>query len=255
AAAELSRRLLAGSLDPELGLRHLLDEALALADAEGAVISTVDDLDPTSVAIPCATGVLAALEGRRFPDDDTITGAALASGKAIVVSSVADDPRADQLLEVAPSAGSALAVRLSDGIAGDGTHSVLVLVRDARAHPFEDEDVDLVEGLAVQASATLTVARSRADREALRRVEDREALVADLNTRVLQRLLRVGTALTSAASAADVPTRDRVLAQVDELDALVRELRRAVWQAPSADRAAGDGAALPGREVPPARAP
>lgn len=255
AAAEISRRLLAGSLDPELGLRHLLDEALALADAEGAVLSSVDDREPTWVTIPCAAGVLTALEGRSFPVGDSITGAALASGKAIVVSSVADDPRAVQLLEAAPSAGSALAMRLSDGIAGDGTQSVLVLVRDVGAHPFDDEDVDLVEGLAVQASATLAVARSRADREALRRVEDREALVADLNTRVLQRLLRVGTALTSAASAAAAPSRDRVLAQVDELDALVRELRRTAWQAPSEGRGTGDGAALLDGEVPPARAP
>jgi GAF domain-containing protein len=255
AAAELSRHLLAGSLDPQLGLRHLLDEALALADAEGATLSTVEDGDPTSFTITCAAGVLAALEGRRFPDDESITGSALASGKAIVVSSVADDPRAAQLSEAAPSVGSALAMRLADGIAGDGTHSVLVLAREAGAHPFDDGDVDLVEGLAAQASATLAVARSRADREALRRVEDREALVADLNSRVLQRLLRVGTALTGAASSADAASRDRVLAQVDELDSLVRELRRTVWQARPGDHGPTGDAPDHAVEVPPSRAP
>jgi GAF domain-containing protein len=255
AAAELSRHLLAGSLDPQLGLRHLLDEALALADAEGATLNSVEDGDPTSFTITCAAGVLAALEGRRFPDDESITGSALASGKAIVVSTVADDPRAAQLSEAAPSVGSALAMRLADGIAGDGTQSVLVLAREAGAHPFDDGDVDLVEGLAAQASATLAVARSRADREALRRVEDREALVADLNSRVLQRLLRVGTALTGAASSADAASRDRVLAQVDELDSLVRELRRTVWQARPGDHDPTGDAPDHAVEVPPSRAP
>jgi len=245
AAAELTRRLLAGSFDPISGLRHLLDEALALADAQGAVLSSVED-DPTSVLVPCAAGVLSSLEGRRFDDEDTITAAALASDTAIVIDTVADDRRAAQLAAVAPAMGSALAMRLSDGIAGDGSHSVLTLVRDAARRPFGDGDVALVEGLAAQASATLAVARSRADREALRRVEDRELLVADLNTRVLQRLLRVGTALSGAASAAGGATRDRVLAQVDELDDLVRELRRAVWKDPAA-------AEVPADEVPPAR--
>ncbi|MCD2195832.1 GAF domain-containing protein [Actinomycetospora endophytica] len=252
AAADLSRRLLAGSLDPPSGLRHLLDEALVLSDGDGAVLTTVDDRDPTWIAVPCATGALVELEDRRFPLDGTITDAALTTGRAIVISAVPEDRRATQLAEVAPAVGSALAMRLSDGIAGDGTHAVLVLVRDAGRRSFDDDDVDLVEGLAAQASATLAVARSRADREALRRVEDRESLVADLNTRVLQRLLRVGTALSSAASAAQPPTRDRVLAQVDELDDLVRELRRAVWQAPGRDAA---GADVPGGQAPPARLP
>ncbi|NMO89455.1 GAF domain-containing protein [Actinomycetospora sp. TBRC 11914] len=245
AAAELSRRLLAGSLDPTEGLRHLLDEALVLSDSQGAVLTTVEDRDPSSVTVPCATGLLGSLEGRRYPEDDTITAAALESGRAIVVSSVTADGRGSQLVEAAPSVASALAMRLSDGIAGDGTHSVLLLVRDGGRRSFEEDDVDLVEGLAAQASTTLAVARSRADREALRRVEDRELLVADLNTRVLQRLLKVGTALSSAASAADGATRDRVLAQVDELDDLVRELRRAVWRSPPG--AGGTAAVTPSR--------
>ena len=255
AAADLSRRLLAGSLDPSTGLRHLLDEALVLSAAQGAVLTTVEDREPSEVAIPCATGVLAALEGRRFPDDDSITGAALASERAIVLGSVGEDPRGAQLVSVSPSVGSALATRLADGIAGEGTQLVLVLVREIDHRPFDHGDVDLVEGLAAQASATLAVARSREDREALRRVEDRELLVADLNTRVLQRLLRVGTALSGAASVADPATRDRVLAQVDELDDLVRELRRAIWAGPEEDDGTAPVAEVPSGEVPPARPP
>ncbi|HEY2224086.1 GAF domain-containing protein [Actinomycetospora sp.] len=250
AAADLSRRLLTGSLGPSAGLRHLLEEALALTDAQGAVVSSVDEDDPAAVAVLRAAGVLASLEGRRFTDGETITGAALASDRALVIPSVAGDRRAAQLLGAAPQVGSALAIRISEGIAGDGTRSVLLLVRDAGRAPFGAEDIDMVEGLAAQATATLALARSRADREALRRVEDRELLVADLNTRVLQRLLLVGTALSSAASAASGATQDRVLAQVDELEDLVRELRRAIWKGP----AEGPLVASPPEEAPPALA-
>ena len=254
ASATLSRRLLAGSLDAGTGLRHLLEEALELSDAQGATLSTVDDDAPSSVTIPCAAGSLGALEGGCFDLDDTITAAALASDEAIVLSAVSGDRRAGQLAAVAPAVGSALAVQMADGLAGDGTRAALTLVRDADRTPFGDGDVDLVEGLATQASATLAVARSRADREALRRLEDRELLVADLNTRVLQRLLRVGTALSGAASATDRATRDRVLAQVDELDDLVRELRRVVWKGPRPGNAVPSPEG-PADEVPPARTP
>lgn len=89
----------------------------------------------------------------------------------------------------------------------------------------------------------------------MRRVEDRELLVTDLNTRVLQRLLRVTTALSGAASAASGTTRERVLTQVDELDDLVRELRRAVWANPGRPPGTEDAADVPAGEVPPARAP
>jgi GAF domain-containing protein len=254
AAAELSRLLLAGSLDPTDGLRHLLDEALVLSDAQGAALTTVRDADPTWLAVPWATGVLAGLEDQRFPATGTITGSALASERAVVIGSVAEDDRATQLLDVAPDARSALGMRLSDGIAGDGTRAVLVLVRDEDHRPFDEGDVDVVEELAAQASSILAVARSRADREALRRVEDRELLVADLNSRVLQRLLRVGTALSAAASAADRATRDRVLAQIDELDDLVRELRRAVWRGPRRDADGPDVTPARPEEVPRPRA-
>jgi GAF domain-containing protein len=168
---------------------------------------------------------------------------------------VRDDPRTGHLTSVAPTAGSALAVRLAKGIAGDGVRSVLTLVRDAGSTPFDEGDIDMIEGLAAQASATLALARSRVDREALRRVEDRELLIADLNTRVLQRLLRVTTALSGAASAAGGTTRERVVTQVDELDDLVRELRRAVWANPARPPETGDAADVPVGEVPPARAP
>jgi GAF domain-containing protein len=255
AAAELGRRLLAGTPDAEGGLRHLLEEALELGEAQGAVLSGVEDDDPATLVVLSAAGDLAALEGRRLALRDTITAAALGSERAVVLSTAARDRRAGQLTELAPATGSALAMRLAGEIAGERIHAVLTLVRHAGREPFDDGDVDMIESLAAQASVTFALARSRADREALRRVEDRELLVADLNTRVLQRLLRVGTALTSAGSVAGGTTRDRVLAQVDELDALVRELRRAVWSGPGPERKGSDDASVAVGEVPPARSP
>ncbi|WP_026204481.1 GAF domain-containing protein [Actinomycetospora chiangmaiensis] len=242
ASAELGRRLLAGSLDTADGLRHLLEEALHLADAQGAAVTSETAAESDRIDIPCATGDLAPLEGRSLEDDGTVTRAALDGDGPIVVARVGeDDERGTVLRAVAPQVGSALAMRLADGVAGDGTRAVLVLVRD-REHPaFGEADVEMVEGLAAQASATLALARSRADREALRRVEDREALVADLNAQVLQRLLRVGSALAGAAAAADGAVRARVLDQIDELDDLVRGLRRTVWAAPAPDEMAGRG--------------
>ncbi|MCD2187398.1 GAF domain-containing protein [Actinomycetospora soli] len=236
ASAELGRELLSGSLDPADGLRHLLEEALGLADAQGAAVTSVTTAGPDRVDVPCAAGDLAALERRSLDDGGTVTRAALDADGPIVLTVTDTDPRSTLLRAVAPQVGSALATRLADGVTGDGTRAVLVLTRDHGRLPFDGTDAEMVEGLAAQASATLALARSRADREALRRVEDREALVADLNAQVLQRLLRVGSGLAGAAAAADGPVRARVLDQIDELDDLVRELRRTVWA--DADRGA-----------------
>lgn len=230
ASAELARKLLGGSIDTADGLRHLLEEALTLADAQGAAVTSVSGSAPDRIDVPCATGDLAVFEGRVIPDAGSVTSAALATEGPVVIGDLAEnDPRAAVMLDLVPQIGSVLATRLADGVIGDGTGAVLLLVRD-RTHPsFRVVDAEMVEGLAAQASATLALARSRADREALRRVEDREQLVANLNTQVLQRLLKVGSALAGAAAASEGGARTRVLDQIDELDRLVRELRRTVW--------------------------
>jgi GAF domain-containing protein len=235
-SAELGRRLLGGSLDPADGLRHLLEEALGLAGAQGAAVTTLSSAEVDRLHVPCATGDLALLEGRRLDDAGTVTRAALDADGPIVLPTIDDgDDRSSLLRQVAPHVGSALAMRLADGVTGDDARSALILVRDRRHRGFGDTDAEMVEGLAAQASATLALARSRADREALRRVEDREALVADLNAQMLQRLLKVGSALAGTAAAADGVVRARVLDQIDELDDLVRGLRRTVWAGPERD--------------------
>lgn len=233
ASAELGRKLLGGTMGTADGLRHLLEEAMALADAQGAAVTSVAEATPGTIDVPCAAGRVAAFEGRPLPDAGSVTTAALAADRPLVIDTATeDDLRGALIRDLAPDIGSVLAMRLADGATGEGTGAVLLLVRDREHRPFGDVDVEMVEGLAAQASATLALARSRADREALRRVEDRERLVADLNSQVLQRLLKVGSALAGAAAATDGGARTRVLDQIDELDRLVRELRRTVWASP-----------------------
>lgn len=241
AAAEVGRKLLGGTLETADGLRHLLEEVMGIAGAQGAAATSLVTDVPDRIDVPCATGALAALDGHVVPAAGSVTRAALAARGPIVIGDPADaadpDERLTVMRDLAPQIGSVLAIPLADGVTGDGTQAVLLLVRDHGHSPFGTVDAELAEGLATQVSATLALARGHADREAVRRVEDRERLIADLDTQILQRLLRVGWALAAAAAAADGGAdgrardgaRARLLDQIDVIDRLVHELRRTVW--------------------------
>lgn len=83
-------------------------------------------------------------------------------------------------------------------------------------------------GFAAHATTAIELARGRRDRETVHVLEEREQLVLSISEGVVRRVQRVGLALTSSASGADGARRDQLLAQVTELDDVVRAVRNTV---------------------------
>jgi hypothetical protein len=106
---------------------------------------------------------------------------------------------------------------------------VLVLTRVAGGDVFGAVEAEMLLGFGVHATTAIELARGRRDRDTVRALEDRERLVLSLSEQVLQRVQRVGLALTSTASVADPALRDHLLAQVAELDDVARAVRDTVF--------------------------
>ncbi|HSK57445.1 MAG TPA: GAF domain-containing protein, partial [Actinomycetospora sp.] len=229
ASARVARGLLAGDLAPEAELQHLLDAAVDVAHAHGAAVTEVADTDPETAHVTAAAGGVADWAGRSAGTSGSITRAALEADGPVLVADAAADPRTTTVATRAPEVRSVLAVPLGTSPRGPGTRSVLTLTRGAGEEVFGDLEAEMLLGFAAHATTAIELTRGRRDREAVRDLEEREQLVLALSEQVLQRVQRVGLALTSSAASADPTLRDHLLTQVAELDDVLRTVRDTVF--------------------------
>ncbi|MDD7918788.1 GAF domain-containing protein [Actinomycetospora callitridis] len=229
ASARLASDLLAGELPPEGEHQHLLEAAVDVARAHGAAITEVTDADPGRATVTAAAGQLDDWAGRTVATPGSITQAALDEGGPLLIADAVADPRTTGVVDRAPEVGPVLAVPMSASRGGPGTRSVLVLTRAAGEDVFGPVEAEMLLGFAIHATTAIELARGRRDRETVRALEDRENLVLSLSEQVLQRVQRVGLTLAGTASAAEPALRDRLLAQVAELDDVVRAVRDTVF--------------------------
>jgi GAF domain-containing protein len=217
----------------DTALTQLLACVMEVAEAHGAALTCVDPDDRAAILIPRACGGLAAWAGARARLEGSITAAALEVGQAFYIDDATADPRTTGAVERAPEIRAVLAVPLTTMEKGmHESRSVLVVTRDQRAPVFGELELEMVGAFAAHAASALAQQQSREDREALRRLQDREQLAHELNDQLMQRLTRVGFALSGVASHAGPDVQRRLLAQVDELDAVVRTVRDTVLRPP-----------------------
>ena len=229
ASARLARALLSGDLAPEAELQQLLDTAVDVARAHGAAVTEVADAEPAVARVSAAAGGLEGWAGRSVATQASITRTALDADGPVLIPDAVADSRTTGVVERAPEVRSVLAVPLATSPGGPGTRSVLVLTRTADAEVFGTLEAEMLVGFAAHATTAIELARGRRDREAVRDLEERERLVLALSEQVLQRVQRVGLALTSRAAVAEPAMRDHLLAQVAELDDVIRAVRDTVF--------------------------
>ena len=115
-------------------------------------------------------------------------------------------------------------------IGDGGIDGVLTVSRHPGDEPFDDLDQDLITAVAAHAGLALQLAQVRCDNEQLHLIEDRAHIAEDLRHRVIQRLFAHGLALQGTASrAADPQTGTAIQTQIDEVDAIIRDVRAAAF--------------------------
>jgi signal transduction histidine kinase len=207
-------------------LRHVIDAATALARARYGALGVIGE-DQSLVEF-VTTGL----------DDSAIAAiGALPQGRG-VLGQLIRDPKPLRLRELSdhaasfgfppnhPPMGSFLGVpiRIGDEIFGN-----LYLCEKRGAHGFTEEDEILVESLAAIAAVAVENSRLHERLQDLAVLRDRERIARDLHDKIIQRLFAAGMALQAASRLPPDEVVARVENTVDELDAIVNEIRATIF--------------------------
>jgi len=114
----------------------------------------------------------------------------------------------------------------------------LTLVRGPAGHPFTPADYETAARFARSTTIARELSAARLDEQRLALVDERERIARDLHDHVIQSLFAIGLSLQSVAGDPMTPTGARLAAQVDALDATIRQIRQAIYRLsapPSAD--------------------
>jgi signal transduction histidine kinase len=228
ASGEISRRLLV-SEDNEIDtLRRIAISVKRLAAAD--VVSVVLPLQHGSSELQVVTAVGVGqkdLTGIRYPQTGSMAWRAMQEGRGLIVQNVDQLPEIFLHLREAVPVTHVMAVPL---MGETGARGALIVGRIARHTAFTSADLDMAETFAGQATIALELADARAAQQHLAGLEDRDRIARDLHDHVIQRLFAVGLGLQSAAGRTnETAIRARLAQAVDELDAIIGQIRTTIF--------------------------
>jgi signal transduction histidine kinase len=221
ATAEITATLL-GRVQRTSALQMVAERARAVADAPLVLVLLTDD-DPDSLTVEIAAPPTAALTDATIAVADTPFAAVLAQRCHIFVDDLA--ATADWAVDLPHSAALLAPLATASEVQG-----VLVLALPPGGYAAED-DLNMVMTFAGQAALALERARAQQERELLMVLEDRERIARDLHDVVIQRLFATGLSLQSTSRlVVRDDARERIGQAVDELDTIIRDIRRAIFE-------------------------
>jgi len=225
AMTNVTTLLLAGQ-DRQTILPTVLGHAMRLSGAAAGAITAPTE-DPAWLRVAAGTGVLdPGLVGEFISAQGSISQLVLTGSAALAFDDVTADPRTWGSAARAPSLGPVVAAPLgAETVAG-----VLLVARTKQEPSFRFPDVEMIAAFAEHAGLVLAMAEARRKRELVRLVEDRERIAAHLSEHAMQALLRISTTVHGLITRMRSPDdAQRLTKQVDRLDAVLCEMRRAIF--------------------------
>jgi signal transduction histidine kinase len=234
ASTRITRRLLTRPV--EHALIDIAEQVQVLAGAD-VVIVVLPVGDDKQLRIEVATGAGAAeLTGLTYPDDGTLSKAAIESGQAIRIATA--NSAQDLLVHISEvvKVGPVIALPLT----GSGRpRGALLAARLTGRQAFSLAELDMAATFAGHAAVALELADARAVGERLMLLEDRDRIARDLHDHVIQRLFAAGLTVQSVLSGRIPDTSDRLSRVVDDIDETIRQIRTSIFalQTPAGGRA------------------
>lgn len=223
-SAALTRTLLSGdSGDPmQLVVKHALD--VAEADLVAVVAEREDG---RSYEVIDAAGAAApAVHGRIIDAAHTFAAEVIADGAPRVVNGLGSSNRRSELVN-ASGAESAVLVPIT----GPGVERGMLAVFRGPSRPaFAPAEVEAATMFAAHMTLALELADSRAHRERVALLDERDRIARDLHDHVIQRLFAIGLSLQSVAPGLDGEPAKRVLAGVDDIDDTIGQIRSTIYR-------------------------
>ena len=219
ATAEITSVLL-GNVRRTGALDLIARRAREVAGADLAMVLLYDDDTFTGEVADGAPGLVGAV----LPAAESAFAEPVAARRQMVLDSLGKAAPWPVAVGLGPATVSPL-------VAGDTLHGVLVVGSPVSGPADLEGDAKHLATFAGQAALALERAQALEEREMLVVLEDRERIARDLHDVVIQRLFAMGLQLQSVAPlAVRQEVRDRVNAAVDDLDATIRDIRRAIFE-------------------------
>ncbi|KRA32451.1 MULTISPECIES: sensor histidine kinase [unclassified Nocardioides] len=170
-----------------------------------------------------------------LPAADVAAQGALEKGECCAIEDITEAGGAAGIPGL-PEIGPLLAVPFSPSAAVHGTLSLAWSTQNEDRYYLLD--TQLVTSYAEQAALTMQLSEARDEQRRLAVFEDRDRIGRDLHDLVIQRLFAVGLGLQGATRLVERPEVAARLEQaVDDLDATIKDIRRAIFGLSSLDTA------------------
>ncbi|WP_264040106.1 GAF domain-containing sensor histidine kinase [Mycobacterium paraffinicum] len=229
ASREISTALLSESHPDTPPLQLIAEWAAELTDAEQAIVLVPADPDQSSedvdrLVVSAAVGLHAnEVVGQEVPVRGSTTGEVFRSGRPLLTETFRRPIPAFTDVGERP----AILVPLRSD---QQTLGVIVVARNTDAQPFDEEHLDLVRDFGDHAAIALTLATERRNSRDLNVLVDRERIARDLHDQVISRVFAVGMELQGVVARLRSPQLAvRVTQSVDELQAVIGDIRRTVF--------------------------
>jgi signal transduction histidine kinase len=225
AVRQTTTALLLGQPTEEI-LQAVAQQARGLVDADVATIAL--PYPPDSLLLRVTDGLHAdLLQGRIFPREPSLSGAVIATGRPMVVDDVSSDKRVAQPIVQLGAFGPVVLVPLLV----EGTAAGTLVVGNRRGgRRFTRDEAEIVETFASHASLVYGYGQAQQRLQRLTLLEERERIARDLHDSTLQRLFATGLGIEQVAARLDNPrVVERLGEAVDELDAIMREIRSTLF--------------------------
>lgn len=240
ASREITTALLSDAEPHRRPLQMIAERARALTDAEQAIVLVPADPDlpgdeVDTLVVSAAVGLHAAdVVGQRVPVDGSTSGTVFRSGEPLITETLQYPIQAFTDVGQRPAIVMPLCAR--DEVVG-----VIAIARGADQPPFDASYLDLVSDFATHAAIALVLASARDDARQLTILAERERIAHDLHDHVIQRLFAAGMDLQGTLARARSPeVAERLNRTLDDLQAIIEEIRATIFQLKSPSVKDGD---------------
>ncbi len=234
AARDIATKMLTGA-EPTTALRLIAQEALRLTGADRTLVAVPAEAE----AEPADVGELRVVEtaGTMIAEDDDEDGQAddgltIALGRTPIGQVFAErTPQRFEKLDLGLGAVGISGPALALPLCATGTVAgVLIVMRMKDTRPFTEDQLDMVATFADQAALAWQLATAQHRVRELDVLADRDRIARDLHDHVIQRLFAVGLALQGTIPRArSAEVQQRLTAGVDDLQAVIQEIRTAIF--------------------------
>lgn len=222
---QISRAALAGD-EPEELFSLTAEGARDLLDAATSWIAVLPGPDAPELVVAAVSGKAAQqLLGATVAPTSSIAARAMAEGAPFTIEDMSSD--SDVILPARTAGlGPGLYVPM---LAETGPVGALVVARESNGTPFAPDELSVAEAFAAAAAVVLALGRSRQSVEELKLMAEYDRIGRDLHDTVIQRLFALGMGLQAAERMADGAVRERVVASVEGIDEVIREIRETIF--------------------------